>query len=164
VLTVMEAPCSVILNLIEAPCSPFTSGCQRSGPPQRLNHRCFCQGSCFVCIGSHQSGLQRARCTPTAFDHYCAADPSTVSRPFSSWNRPMLTEIYLCHACSYHEIEDGNGRAGRRACAAHRGCRPAVRLRRRVFRAQCAARVAGTGRQALRRQPAQPVGRGVPSL
>jgi hypothetical protein len=35
-----------------------------------------------------------------------------VSRPFSSWNRPMLTEIYLCHACSYHEIEDGNGRAG----------------------------------------------------
>jgi len=23
-----------------------------------------------------------------------------------------LTEIYLCHACSYHEIEDGNGRAG----------------------------------------------------
>jgi hypothetical protein len=20
-----------------------------------------------------------------------------------------LTEIYLCHACSYHEIEDGNG-------------------------------------------------------
>jgi hypothetical protein len=24
----------------------------------------------------------------------------------------MLTEIYICHACSYHEIEDGNGRAG----------------------------------------------------
>jgi hypothetical protein len=21
-----------------------------------------------------------------------------------SWNRPILTEIYLCHACSYHEI------------------------------------------------------------
>jgi hypothetical protein len=32
-----------------------------------------------------------------------------VSRPFPSWNRPILTEIYLCHACSYHEIEDGNG-------------------------------------------------------
>jgi arylsulfatase A-like enzyme len=27
-----------------------------------------------------------------------------VSRPFSSWNRPILAEIYLCHACSYHEI------------------------------------------------------------
>jgi hypothetical protein len=38
----------------------------------------------------------------------------TVSRPFPSWNRPMLTEIYLWHACSDHEIEDGNGRAGAR--------------------------------------------------
>jgi hypothetical protein len=27
-----------------------------------------------------------------------------VSRPFSSWNRPILAEIYLCHACSCHEI------------------------------------------------------------
>eukprot|EP01047_Picozoa_sp_COSAG01_P026040 COSAG01_NODE_1664_length_9573_cov_31.637429_8_plen_101_part_00 len=35
-----------------------------------------------------------------------------MSRPFPSWNRPILTEIYLCHACSCHEIEDGNGRAG----------------------------------------------------
>jgi hypothetical protein len=32
-----------------------------------------------------------------------------VSRPFSSWNRSILTEIYICHTCSYHEIEDGNG-------------------------------------------------------
>jgi|EP01047_Picozoa_sp_COSAG01_P005438 hypothetical protein len=33
-----------------------------------------------------------------------------VSRAlFPSWNRSILTEIYLCHACSYHhEIEDGN--------------------------------------------------------
>jgi hypothetical protein len=31
-----------------------------------------------------------------------------VSRPFPSWNRSTLTEIYLCHACSYHENEDGN--------------------------------------------------------
>eukprot|EP01047_Picozoa_sp_COSAG01_P044132 COSAG01_NODE_3968_length_5483_cov_4.305906_5_plen_80_part_00 len=23
-----------------------------------------------------------------------------------------MAEIYLCHACSDHEIEDGNGRAG----------------------------------------------------
>jgi hypothetical protein len=27
-----------------------------------------------------------------------------VSRPFSSWNRSILTEIYLCHACSCQEI------------------------------------------------------------
>ena len=27
-----------------------------------------------------------------------------VSRPFSSWGRQILTEIYLCDACSCHEI------------------------------------------------------------
>jgi hypothetical protein len=27
-----------------------------------------------------------------------------VSRPFPSWNRSILTEIYLCHACSGQEI------------------------------------------------------------
>jgi hypothetical protein len=32
-----------------------------------------------------------------------------VSGPFPSWNRSILTAIYLCHACAYHEIEDGNG-------------------------------------------------------
>eukprot|EP01047_Picozoa_sp_COSAG01_P018078 COSAG01_NODE_973_length_12368_cov_12.435732_4_plen_55_part_00 len=42
-----------------------------------------------------------------------AADATAVSRPFPSWNWSILTEIYLCHACSYHKIEDGNGRAGR---------------------------------------------------
>jgi hypothetical protein len=26
------------------------------------------------------------------------------SRPFPSWKRPILTEIYLCHACSCQEI------------------------------------------------------------
>jgi hypothetical protein len=29
---------------------------------------------------------------------------SVVSRPFPSWNRCILTEIYLCHACSCQEI------------------------------------------------------------
>ena len=41
-----------------------------------------------------------------------AAAAAAVSRPFPSWNRSILTDIYLCHACSYHEIKDGNGRAG----------------------------------------------------
>jgi hypothetical protein len=31
-------------------------------------------------------------------------DKVGVSRPFPSWNRSILTEIYLCHACSCHEI------------------------------------------------------------
>eukprot|EP01047_Picozoa_sp_COSAG01_P045138 COSAG01_NODE_4135_length_5315_cov_134.343750_5_plen_114_part_00 len=29
---------------------------------------------------------------------------ASVSRPFPSWNRSILTEIYLCHACSGQEI------------------------------------------------------------
>ena len=33
--------------------------------------------------------------------------PQTVS-----WNRCILTDIYLWHACSYQEINNGNGRAG----------------------------------------------------
>ena len=32
------------------------------------------------------------------------ANLSFVSRPFPSWNRSILTEIYLCHACSGQEI------------------------------------------------------------
>jgi hypothetical protein len=37
-----------------------------------------------------------------------------VSWPFPSWNRSILAETYLCHACSCQEIliKDGNGRAG----------------------------------------------------
>jgi hypothetical protein len=35
-----------------------------------------------------------------------------VSRAFPSAARSILTEIYLCHACSYHEVEDGNARTG----------------------------------------------------
>jgi hypothetical protein len=49
-------------------------------------------------------GLSLDECTP-------------VSRVFPSWNRCILTEIYLCHACSYHEIEDENARTGRRGRA-----------------------------------------------
>jgi hypothetical protein len=38
-----------------------------------------------------------------------------VSRLFPSWHRSMLTEIYLCHACSCHEIlrRDTAGQAQR---------------------------------------------------
>jgi hypothetical protein len=37
---------------------------------------------------------------------------SGVSRAFPSWNRPISTEIYLCHACSDHELERRRRRAG----------------------------------------------------
>jgi thiol-disulfide isomerase/thioredoxin len=35
---------------------------------------------------------------------YSTLGVAPVSRPFSSWNRSILTEIYLCHACSCQEI------------------------------------------------------------
>jgi hypothetical protein len=35
---------------------------------------------------------------------WIAKEGLEVSRPFSSWNRSILTEIYLCHACSCQEI------------------------------------------------------------
>jgi hypothetical protein len=37
---------------------------------------------------------------------------SIVSGAFRFWMRSIWTEIYLCHACSCHEIEDRNARAG----------------------------------------------------
>jgi hypothetical protein len=45
----------------------------------------------------------------------------SVSRAFPSWKRSILTEIFLCHACSYHETEDGNARAGGTSAGSARG-------------------------------------------
>jgi hypothetical protein len=45
-----------------------------------------------------------------------AAQVEVVRRAFPSWKRSILTEIHLCHACSYQEIEDGGkSRSGRRS-------------------------------------------------
>jgi hypothetical protein len=41
--------------------------------------------------------------------------PGCVSRAFPSCARSILAEIYLRHACSCQEIEDGNARTGDRA-------------------------------------------------
>jgi hypothetical protein len=46
------------------------------------------------------------------YDVLGAADGGAVSGAFPSWKRSMSTEIYLCHACSCHEVEDGK-RPGR---------------------------------------------------
>eukprot|EP01047_Picozoa_sp_COSAG01_P039512 COSAG01_NODE_3271_length_6320_cov_8.998554_7_plen_92_part_00 len=35
-----------------------------------------------------------------------------MSRAFPAYARSILTEIYLCHACSCHKIEDGNAWTG----------------------------------------------------
>eukprot|EP01047_Picozoa_sp_COSAG01_P026345 COSAG01_NODE_1694_length_9467_cov_4.976196_10_plen_339_part_00 len=47
-----------------------------------------------LCLAAQMSGAQIG----------AALAPGIVSRPFPSWNRSILTEIYLCHACSCQEI------------------------------------------------------------
>eukprot|EP01047_Picozoa_sp_COSAG01_P048021 COSAG01_NODE_4641_length_4858_cov_6.174827_3_plen_226_part_00 len=51
--------------------------------------------------------------------------PSLVSAAVPSWMRSILTEIYLCHACSRQEIEDGNA-SGRAAAALRRSAAAAA--------------------------------------
>jgi hypothetical protein len=68
---------------------------------------------------------------------------------FPSWNRSILTEIYLCHARSCHEIEDGNNArpgAGRPQGGATSGPDP----RRGLHRRPLAQRPSGQPPQALR--------------
>eukprot|EP01047_Picozoa_sp_COSAG01_P077177 COSAG01_NODE_13806_length_1532_cov_5.242149_1_plen_365_part_00 len=101
-----------------------------------------------------QLGVLRGERLPTVeaqLDGY--SERELVSWPFPSWNRSILTEIYLCHTCSYHEIEDGNGRAGRAACRAWAlprgagGARPAAgsAVEAAVGRAAAAGGDAGVG-------------------
>jgi hypothetical protein len=52
---------------------------------------------------------------------------AAVSRPFPSSNRSMLAEIYLCHACSCHEILRA-GTAGQAAAPTLGGDAPVLPL------------------------------------
>jgi hypothetical protein len=44
--------------------------------------------------------------------HAQPRDRGGASAPLPCWNRSISTEMYLCHACSDQEIEDGNGASG----------------------------------------------------
>jgi hypothetical protein len=57
--------------------------------------------------GSAASGGSGAS-PPQPSPQQLAQQVERVRRAFPSWNRSMLTETYLCHACSHHEIENGN--------------------------------------------------------
>jgi hypothetical protein len=72
-------------------------------------------------IAAAQSATTQARAEQAAAEAKSAglerglaelAESRAVSRAFPSCRRSILTEIYLCHACSCQEIEDGNARAG----------------------------------------------------
>jgi serine/threonine protein kinase len=65
--------------------------------------------------------------------HYLHPHPCVLE-----WNRSILAEIYLCHACSDHETEDGNGLCIVRSTAPPRTWRPRTRRCRATTRARCA--------------------------
>eukprot|EP01047_Picozoa_sp_COSAG01_P046042 COSAG01_NODE_4291_length_5167_cov_3.885556_2_plen_188_part_00 len=69
---------------------------------KQIHHHDIKSGSLIASLGGHSSWVL-----------------GVVSRAFPSWNRSILTEIYLCHACSYHEIGDGNARTGALPHAGH---------------------------------------------
>eukprot|EP01047_Picozoa_sp_COSAG01_P127117 COSAG01_NODE_56349_length_319_cov_0.609091_1_plen_89_part_10 len=62
---------------------------------------------CTCCVRAPAGGARaddRDRRVAPFTDRQRLVGFSVVSRPFPSWHRSMLTEIYLCHAGSGHEI------------------------------------------------------------
>jgi hypothetical protein len=114
-----------------------TQGCLR---PHRVDHCCRLR-----CVG------------PRWACHHRAALGRVVSRAFPSWKRSILTEIYLCHACSYQlrtyqlRTETPGQAAGVRLSAGAADCRAdfaADSRRPRRHRQAChAEEVAGPGRR-----------------
>jgi iduronate 2-sulfatase len=71
----------------------------------------------FLAVGFHKPHIpfkfpaEYLQLIPPEEEIGLAPDPGvSVSRAFPSYTRSILTEIYLCHPCSCHEIEDGNAR------------------------------------------------------
>jgi hypothetical protein len=80
----------------------------------------------LVCVHARARAAAQARAVARAEPRGRAAAlaaPPLVSWASPSWDRSILTEIYLCHACSYHEIEDGNARTGWRTSRRCAACR-----------------------------------------
>jgi hypothetical protein len=61
--------------------------------------------------GSYAPSPGTVNCGPCRGGH-TNNNESVVSLGFPSCKRSILTEIYLCHVCSCHEIEDGNACTG----------------------------------------------------
>jgi hypothetical protein len=97
---------------------------------------------------------------------------AVVSRAFPSCKRSILTEIYQCHACSCHEIEDGNAWTGGRggggvgwqlgwAAAQQPAHDHAVQERREVLQRPCPL---GQGDGVVRRDGQRDMGDGAGAL
>jgi hypothetical protein len=117
---------TLLRPVVESPWSHFTSECQRFGHPPRLNNvvrgacglgfpyvfaevvaACGREGQTRTVHENHRRGSWRwaprwMRGRVCTGSRRCTSQP--VRRPFPSWDRSMLAEISLCHACSCHEI------------------------------------------------------------
>jgi hypothetical protein len=69
----------------------------------------------FECARLHSAQLQAEA------DAEALRAAVAVRQAFPSCTRSILTEIYLCHPCSCHGIEDGNARTGRARALGLRG-------------------------------------------
>jgi hypothetical protein len=66
---------------------------------------------------THMLAVRAAACpspSPPLLPPSPPTPPTSASRAFPAGKRSILTEIYLCHACSYHDIEDGSASCGAR--------------------------------------------------
>jgi hypothetical protein len=95
---------------------------------------------------------RQPRLRPAPRQHEAGLGVLLVSRPFSSWNRSILTEVYLCHAYSCQEIL-----RAKTAGQDDRGLRPQQRLDRAA-----AAQRRQRPRSAGARQAIRSLRRGVP--
>jgi hypothetical protein len=127
-------------------------------PPRRLLQAVYVR--CLGLVGEPPLPLDRPGAAVAAFwcgddwfdstdaggvirTYGAVASSTIVSRALPSWNRSILAEICLCHACAYQATEDGNTPAGtplRCACAA---VPSAERARRACSAAATAAKASG---------------------
>jgi hypothetical protein len=78
-------------------------------------HECvrhWCRRGAFVRHEDRDGQLCVVTEPPTEAEEESDESYAEVSRALLSSTRSILTEIYLCHACSCHKVKDGNARAG----------------------------------------------------
>jgi hypothetical protein len=89
---------------------------QRAGQRHRRGAEAAAAAAGHPHAAHHRRDVSRAcpSCTRSILTEIYLCHACSCHETLPSWNRSILTEIYLCHACSDHGSEDGNARAGGR--------------------------------------------------
>jgi hypothetical protein len=99
----------------------------RAAPDARtqVSRSCACIGSPCLRHCVHGASIGALGGSPSAASRAAAPVSAPVGRAFPSCTRSVLTEIFLCHACSCREFEVGNalGQGG----GGHRRAVPGLR-------------------------------------